>query len=444
MTMLRITRYILPLLLLLMIGQGCRKSYFFTGINDDPSALKNPTPNVLLPSVILQTAYIWGGDASRYSALFMQQVTGVANQSANANNYNITPDDVDNMWYAGFYGAIMTNIDTLIKISASRDQVHYEGMGKVLLALNLGQVTDFWGDVPYSEAFRGLDTKQPKFDSQQEVYATLHRLLDEGITALEGPDESVSQPGSDDLLFGGDTEMWVRFAHSLKARLYLHTVKVDNSSIANGLAELADGFTEGEFAGIKFLGTDASTTQAPWYQFNTQRADIAFDSYLNTLMDEAGDPRHDAYFDGSDLGELYGSPNSTVYFITYDELKFIEAELQLRASNPTGAAAAYNAAVTANLRRTINNTAYAATVARTPANITLQSIIDQKYIALFLSPEVWTDWRRTGFPVLTAPSGSVLGGELPRSLFYPSSEVRYNSNTPPNTRLTRRVWWDVQ
>jgi hypothetical protein len=447
MTMLRITKYILPILLLLAISQGCRKAYFYSGINDDPSQLKNPTAASLLPGVILQSAYTWGGDASRFPALFMQQVTGAANQSASANLYNITPDDVDNMWYAGFYGAIMTNIDTLISIATAAGQLHYAAVGKILMANDLGQVTDFWGDVPYTEAFGGLGNTQPKYDNQAAIYARLHTLLDEAIACLEVDDGSAFQPGSnDDLLFEGDLDKWIRFAHSLKAKFYLHTIKVDNTAQAKALAEIDDGFQEGEAAFIRFVGSSATTTQAPWYQFNTQRADIIFTGHLNDIMAAAGDPRYDVYFDPADpsaLGPLYGSPNSPVYFMSYDELKFIEAELQLRSGNTTAAAAAYNEAVKANLIRTINDDTYLAEVDRTAANITLSDIMTQKYIGLFLSPEVWTDWRRTGLPQLTAPDGNVLGGQLPRSLFYPSSEVRYNSNTPANTRLTRRVWWDA-
>lgn len=446
--MLRITKYILSLLFLLAISQGCRKDYFYNGINDDPSQLKNPTATALLPGTILQSAYTWGGDASRFPSIFMQQVTGAANQSANANTYNITPDDVDNMWYAGFYGAILTNVDTLITIANAAGQKHYAALGKILMANDLGQVTDFWGDVPYTEAFRGLANTQPKYDDQQSIYAELHRLLDEAIADLEADDGAPFQPGgNDDLLFEGDLGKWIRFAHSLKAKFYLHTIKVDNTALAKALAEVDKGFETGEGAFIKFVGSTATTTQAPWYQFNTQRADIIFTGHLNDIMDAAGDPRYDVYFDPSDpssLGPLYGSPNSPVYFMSYDELKFIEAELQFRNGNMGAAADAYNEAVRANLIRTINDAAYLSEVDRTAANITLNDIMTQKYIALFLSPEVWTDWRRTGLPVLTAPPGNVLGGQLPRSLFYPSSEIRYNTNTPANTRLTRRVWWDAQ
>jgi hypothetical protein len=447
MTMIRYNKYILPALLVFICFSACKKAYFYSGINDDPSQLKNPTPSAILPGTILKSAYTWGGDASRYPSLFMQQSTGIANQAYNYSLYTVTPDDVDNMWYAGFYGAVMNDLHVMIDTATTMQQLHYAAVGRILMANDLGQVTDFWGDVPYTEAFQGLANKQPHYNSQQQLYDTLQSLLDQAIASLEVDDGSPFQPGSqDDLLFSGDLGLWTRFAHSLKAKFYLHIVKSDNSAIQKALAEIPQGLQDGEGAFVKFVGTNATTTQAPWYQFNTQRGDIAFDGYLNDLLYNAGDPRYSVYYDPSDstlLGTLYGSANSPAYFISYDELKFIEAELQFRNNNKTAAAAAYNEAVRANLVRTVGDAAYLPTVAKTAVDITLNDIITQKYIGLFLSPEVWTDWRRTGYPALKAPAGNALNGQLPRSLLYPSSEQRYNVNAPKNTTMLRRVWWDV-
>jgi hypothetical protein len=342
----------------------------------------------------------------------------------------------------------MTNVDTLIKIAVSKGQLHYAALGKILMANDLGEVTDYWGDVPYTEAFQGLNNPQPVYNSQQQIYDTLQSLLDQAITALSTDDGSAFQPGdADDLLFDGDLDLWIKFAHSLKAKFYLHLIKVDNTALAKAVAEISSGFAAGEGAFIKFVGSSAATTQAPWFQFNDQRADITFDGYMNDLLYNSGDPRYGVYFDTSDstlLGTLYGSRNSPVYFMSYDELKFIEAEAAFRSADKVTAASAYNEAVSANLLRTVNSTTYLATVAKTSATITLKDIMVQKYIALFLHPETWTDWRRTGYPALTAPANNALGGALPRSVYYPSSEVRYNKNTPANTTLTRRVWWDAE
>jgi hypothetical protein len=50
------------------------------------------------------------------------------------------------------------------------------------------------------------------------VYPQLFALLDEGIENLQK--ESVFEAGTDDLFYGGDTELWVKFANSVKLKLY--------------------------------------------------------------------------------------------------------------------------------------------------------------------------------------------------------------------------------
>ena len=439
--------------LLLLVGAtiivSCKKGYFSDGINDDPSQLKKPVPSNLLPSLIQTTGYSYGGDASRYAANFMQQVTGAANQSSLASKYAVAADDVDNMWTAGLYGGgIMNNANSLINIATEMKQGHYAALGQVLMAFNLGLVTDLWGDVPYSEAFKGNANLQPKYESQEQIYTVLESLLNSAITSLGQQDGSAFQPGTEDLLFSGDLPKWSRFAHSLKAKFYLHLAKRDKSYYDKALTEVALGFRPGENAGVLFAGASV-TTQGPWYQFNDQRpGDIIFTGTIYDMMAAASDPRLAVYSDGEKgLGSLYGNARGvTIYLMSYDELKFVEAECQFQrtAQDKAAAAAAYNAANSGNLIRTIKDDAYAAAIAKTAANITLADIMTQKYISLFLSPEVWTDWRRTGLPALVAPAGSVLGGQLPRTLPYPSGEQRYNSNAPRNTSMLKRVWWDVQ
>lgn len=447
----RITKYILPVLLAGMLMASCKKAYFYHGINEDPSQLKTPTPASLLAGTILSSGYLWGGDASRYASIFTQQTYGNANQAYSYSHYIVTSDDVDNLWYAGTYGAVMTNIDTLIKVAHAQGQGHYEAVGKILMANMLGLTTDFWGDAPYSQAFQGINNTQPKFDTQEQIYTSLQSMLDDAITLLSTDDGSEFQPGGEDLLYGGDLDKWLRFAHSLKAKFYLHLIKVaGHTDPTEGIAQAGLGFKSGESATVAFAGSAAVTTQAPWYQFNTQRGDISFDGHLYDMMVGDNDPRFAPYFDTANatLGPLYGNPNSGVVLMSYDELQFDLAELRFRKGQTTDAAIAYNTAVKANLIRSgVEETdadTYAASVGETAASITLQDIINQKYRALYLSPETWTDWRRTGFPTLSPADGNVLGA-IPRSLLYPSSEVRYNAgNTPKRTTMLARVWWDVQ
>jgi len=437
------TRTTLLLFIVLAVA-SCKKSLFYDGINTDPTQLQTPIPSNLLPGIIASEGYEWGGDASRFTSIFMQQTTGAANQSSSAERYSVSTDDVDNMWSAGLYGGIMNNANALIQLADKAGEAHYAALGRILQANALGLTTDLWGDVPYSQAFLGNANLQPKFDPQAQIYTTIDGLLTTAIADL-AKTETSAQPSTDDMLYGGDLTKWTKFAHSLRAKFFLHLAKVDASNYAKAIAEAQLGFgSSADDAAVQFAGSSV-TTQAPWYQFNSQRGDIAFTGYVYDLLSANKDPRLDVYSDGDGgLGTLYGSENSPVYLMSYDELQFVIAEASFQTGKTSDAATAYKAGVTANLIRTVKSAAYEANVDKTSSNITLADIMTQKYIANFLNPEVWTDWRRTALPALTAIPGSTLNGQLPRSLPYPSGEVRYNSNTPANTGMLRRVYWDKQ
>lgn len=437
--------YITSLLLAVVILSACSKPFFYDGINDDPTQLKDPTPSLMLAPIILSSGYEYGGDESRFPSIFMQQVTGAANQSYSASIYNISPDDVDNMWSFGFYSGLMNNDYDLITISNSLNQKYYNAIGKILMANFLQRATDLWGDIPYSQAFKGNESKNAAFDTQETIYQQIFSLLNSGISEIEAGDAGASVPGSEDYIYSGNMDQWEKLAHALKVRCFIHLVKVNPSYYDSAINEIPNAFTgNADNAIVPFSGSSVNSSN-PTFQFNDQRGDISYNGYLQTLLKTAGDPRFGVYYDSRDnslLGAFYGSANSPVPLMTFYELKFIEAEAEFQKGNKAAAAAAYNAAVQANLNYTVGNSSYASKVAKTAASITLTDIMTQKYIALFLRSESWTDWRRTGIPNLTPPTGNVTGGIIPRALVYPSNEIKYNSNTPKGRTLISKLWWD--
>jgi len=65
----------------------------------------------------------------------------------------------------------------------------------------------------------------------------------------------------------------------------------------------------------------------------------------------------------------------------------------------------------------------------------LQNIMEEKYVTLFLNAEVWNDYKRTCLPSLapappsitsTTPGATPIPGRLP----YPQQEINTNPNTP--------------
>jgi hypothetical protein len=100
---------------------------------------------------------------------------------------------------------------------------------------------------------------------------------------------------------------------------------------------------------------------------------------------------------------------------------------------------------------TVSDAQIATYLAAYPYGVTkpaLEMIGEQLWVNHFFNWwEAWSDWRRTGFPVLTPTNypGNATGGTIPQRLKYPSREVAGNPNfeagsTKPNL-LTTKVWW---
>ena len=87
-------------------------------------------------------------------------------------------------------------------------------------------------------------------------------------------------------------------------------------------------------------------------------------------------------------------------------------------------------------------------------NNALEQINTQYWVSSFLDgPEVWANFRRSGYPALTPNPypGSELSGDFIRRFVYPDSEyvvnlenvLEANSRQGPDTMDTR-VWWDTE
>ncbi len=151
------------------------------------------------------------------------------------------------------------------------------------------------------------------------------------------------------------------------------------------------------------------------------------------------------------LTGYYSGTNSPLFIITYEELKFIEAEAAFRSSDKVRAYDAYLEGIKANMNKmgvsTAGRDAYVnhASVSVGSAGITLDLIFKEKYKALFLNPESWNDARRYNYQYkdFELPLNSVVNNYI-RRMVYPSIEISRNgANVPPNvTDVTQKLWWD--
>ncbi|MGK7392708.1 MAG: SusD/RagB family nutrient-binding outer membrane lipoprotein [Candidatus Cyclobacteriaceae bacterium M2_1C_046] len=435
---------------LLISTTGCD----FGDINIDPTRQFDVEISSLLPTVQAQVAYNIGANPNRVTGIVIQQYEGVDAQQLQYTTCVIDENTFNNFWNFGLYAGLLNNLSVIIEKANEEELPHYSGIAKILMAHQLGMATSFFGNIPFSEALQGTANLNPSYDSQEQIYSSIQTLLNEAISELGQPAVPGGPSGADDIIFGGNADLWTATAYALKARFTMHLTRRNANAASEALGyinqAMDNGFTS-EAAAPKFQFEDDITGGNPLAIFGQQRPNtLAIAEDFVDRMDATLDPRKEKYmaFDGSkwvyfqagDENLFWSQFDSYLPLISYPELKFLEAEAKVRA----GAADAKDAlteAVQASMDQLGVEGAEAATYIAAnivPETADLQLVMNQKYDALFAQApqEIWVDYRRTDSPGIIAnqgcDNGLNPGGGIPRRYLYPIDE-----------RLTNRVSYEA-
>lgn len=439
--------------------------------NNNPNDPAISNPSLLVAAMEVSTFSTHTSGLMRNSGIFTQHLAGTSiGQMGPIARYIITEGDVNNEWNL-IYGTTLMN-GHILNRDFAKDYPYYNGIGQVLTALNLGYATDMWGDVPYDEAFLAEQgNKSPKYNTQQEIYTRIQSILDKAIANLAKPEASNEKvPGKDDFIFGGDTEQWTKVAYVLKARFALRLTAIEgNAAAQKALDYITLAGMTGNSDDANTLFTTESNSLNQWYAFNEGRENyLKVGKYFVDYLKNTNDPRlskmialtiapspkppgfvpdyignaaEDQTSTGTSyIGSAFASEDSSVGIVTYAEAKFIEAEARAILGQ-SGAQTALQDAVTASVTKTTGTPPTAPFLAAATADFTVAGIIQQKYIALFLTMEPYNDYRRTGFPALT-PNQTSQTKLIPVRLPTPSDERQYNPNATVVSNVTTKVWWD--
>ena len=462
------TKYIITALLSLSIFFTSCEKYF----EDETASPNDPvtvTPSLLLASAEVATFATYSGQLVRQSCVFSQHFAGTdaGSQSIEIANYVLTETTNSNEWETIYSGAV---IDCRSIIENYGDaNPYYKGIAKVIMALNIGIATDLWGDVPFTEAGFGNinDNVNPAFESQASILSGLSSLLDGAVSDLSvasGSNEFF--PGDDDFIYGGDVDAWKRAARVIQARYANRLSELSPSSSADAVlsALSSDAMTGvGDDAMMPFSGGTNNINQ--WFDFESNRGGYyRINATFADMLVANNDPRlpfflgedpggnysgtpfdNTSNFNTSYVGDYYGTGSSPLPLVTYVEQKFLEAEARLRKGQMQEAADAHNEAVIASVEQVTADSAPAAFVtafaSEDNGSISLEKIMTQKWIAMFIQIETYSDWRRTGFPALTANPNANLSG-IPLRLQTVQDERLYNSNVIVVSDVLSPVYWD--
>lgn len=190
-----------------------------------------------------------------YSATMIQHIASTAGYfSGDKYFYNA---QYSGAYMESHYSSVVRLLQHVItKTQDDPNMDNFRAAAMVLKVFDLHRMTDIYGDIPYSEAGKGLDGPEywfPKYDSQQEVYnAMIADLLQ--ARSLFSP--AARGFGNQDFIYEGDIDKWKKFTNSLLMRIAMRMSKVDE---AKAKAVFAEASTSGAFESIDDMATIAFT-----------------------------------------------------------------------------------------------------------------------------------------------------------------------------------------
>ena len=206
---------------------------FDLDINTDPNNPSSVSPALLLNNVEVDGIASLVGNFNSTGMGFTVQTDASDNFFFNNQSWNGT-------WNSLYVGPLK-DLDKLIQAvdvdangDGKSDQPRYLGIAQVLKAYMFSVMVDWWGDIPYTEAFKGdanPQIKTPVYDDDALIYADCLANLDKAIANLALPSPTITG----DVIYGGTNAAaakWIKAAKSLKLKLLLQTRLTQNNTAA--------------------------------------------------------------------------------------------------------------------------------------------------------------------------------------------------------------------
>lgn len=467
----------------LLTTTGCFKHLGDYGnMNSNPNATTAPITSALLTNVLVGLNNgVWDqGGFRTVSGLYAQYFSET--QYTEASRYAKPTFNFD-----GFYSGPLEDLQNIInyntnaataaeaaKNGSNKNQI---AVARILKAYYFWYLTDTWGDIPYSQALKGLGTIP--YDGQDAIYKDLLKELKEAVAQFDG-----GQDPKGDILYGGNTAKWKKFANSVRLFIALRMSKADATTAkAEFAAALADA------GGVISSASDNALMVAPGgvyqntfynYYVVVQRKDYSVSKTIMDILSSNNDERINA-FGSSSVGFPYGltrddavnfananvnwarvlapsrrTETSPVALIASEQVKLARAEAAALGWTADNMITLYNDAIKDSWTRwgVYDDIKYAAYIAQ-PAILlgtsNIQKIALQKWLAYYPDgTQAFAEWRRNGVPALTPAPGTTT---IPRRIPYGPNEPQLNptnyataaakyTDASGTDSQFGKVWWD--
>lgn len=448
-------------------------------INSDPLSATTVDPNLLFPTVMVSVS---SNRTVELNSLNIQAQHWTSGGSAgvfrNPEVYIISPNTTNNVW-VGQYSTALRNLQQMRSLVAANNPnaLNIVGQAKIYEAFVFLNLTQLYGDIPFSEATQVGEFPNPKFDAQEDVLRGIVGRLDEGIDLLNTDTDIIS---NGDLIYQGDKENWIRFANSLKLKTLMLIANVDPASVQGELQAVASQpLIENNSQNAYLPFSDVGGNENPlWKTLDNFAGGVNVFWYsgstLVNLMNSNDDPRRATFFDeedggvyvGQDQGVFSGTGISNISlnilrpdledrYATASETYFFLAEAVVKGYITGDAEDYYMKGLQASLDSydgqpgeisQADKDAYLASSRGSLDGLSddeaIRQINEEQYVSLFTQGlEALTHWKRTKTPEFMLPENAALT-DIIRRYPYPNSEISSNPNAPSVPALDMPMWFE--
>jgi hypothetical protein len=305
----------------LILLVGCTDD--FEEMNSNPNAATEIDPSLLFPKMIREAINGgWGNyqmGENLHTNLYAQWMSNTASYFSSG-RYEYNNSWVTTAYWTPYYTYVLKDLLDIEKMAEATPK--YEEMyhiSRIITAVGTARTTDLFGDVPYSEASRGME--KPAYDSQKDIYYSIFDELREATEALtSGFAVEQMKYGAQDIMFGGDVDKWIKFGNSLRLRyaLRLSFADPDKAKTEGEAALAAEMMTSvGDNASIETSIDDNNGIGHPLYTlcyWNEFRMSSTLEEAYKGLS-SVYDPRMECYWGvtqsthGTDSPEFKGVRN---------------------------------------------------------------------------------------------------------------------------------------
>ncbi len=209
----------ISLILSVLIVSSCELTELDLQENPNAVAPENVELDFLFNNLQYEFSNFWWEASDETMPITrMMAMTG-----GNTYDNNDVPPNFNYMWNRA-YSEVFADADAVIASAEASQLYLHAGVARVLKAYTMMTLVDIFGDVPYSEAGKGIEFQNPNRDDDAAVYAAAKDLLNQAIanfgqTSLGIPAVDIFYPkyvDDDDQVLG--RESWTRVANSLLIR----------------------------------------------------------------------------------------------------------------------------------------------------------------------------------------------------------------------------------